>query len=309
VIVGAGRLGASLALALREHGAVLAGYSAPTAAGRSRADGWLGGQASAELASLATATPDLYVVTVPDQALAAVAVQLGELLAARAATPPPGTGRAAGPPVVLHTSGATSVEVLAPCEQAGAATLAFHPLQTFSDPATGRARFAGAAVALTPADPESPAALLGFALARALGARPFLLPDGKRPLYHAAATVACNYLVTLEHQARRLFVLAGLPEDEALSLFLPLVAATLDNLSRQGAVRALTGPLSRGDVATIEGHLTALRTDAPDLLPLYSGLGLATLDIVKARGDVPDDVIAALERLLETPAQPADTSA
>ena len=311
MIVGAGRLGASLALALREHGAVLAGYSAPTAAGRSRADGWLGGQASAELASLATATPDLYVVTVPDQALAAVAVQLGELLAARAPTPPPGAGRAAGPPVVLHTSGATSVEVLAPCEQAGAATLAFHPLQTFSDPATGRARFAGAAVALTPADPdpESPAALVGFALARALGAKPFLLADDKRPLYHAAATVACNYLVTLEHQARRLFVLAGLPEDEALSLFLPLVAATLDNLGRQGAVRALTGPLSRGDVATIEGHLTALRTDAPDLLPLYSGLGLATLDIVKARGDVPDDVIAALERLLETPAQPADTSA
>ncbi len=191
-------------------------------------------------------------------------------------------------PVVAHTSGATSVAVLAPCEQAGAATLVFHPLQTFSEPITGSTRFPGTAIAITPSDarPDSPASTLGFALAHVLGARPFSLPDDKRSLYHAAATLACNYLVTLEHHSKRLFVQAGLPEDEALALFLPLVRATLDNVAAQGTVAALTGPLSRGDTQTIVNHLEALASDAPDLLPLYRALGRATLDLVEARGEV-----------------------
>ena len=147
-------------------------------------------------------------------------------------------GRA--PVVVAHTSGATSVEVLDGCRRAGAATLAFHPLQTFSDPATGRARFAGAAVALTPGDasPDSEAARLGFELARALGAKPFLLPDDKRTLYHAAASVACNYLVTLEHEAKRLFVAAGLPEDQALDA---LPAAGAGDARQRGTTRHRQG--------------------------------------------------------------------
>ena len=191
----------------------------------------------------------------------------------------------------------------APVRGAGAATLVFHPLQTFTDPLTGAGRFAGAAIAITPADfrPESPASALGFSLARALEARPFLLADDKRGLYHAAASFACNYLVTLEHHADELFVEAGLPRDEALSLFLPLVRATLENVAAQGTVQALTGPLSRGDTHTIAGHLEALAADAPHLLPVYRALGLATLDIVRAREEVDPASIIELERLLESP--------
>jgi predicted short-subunit dehydrogenase-like oxidoreductase (DUF2520 family) len=300
-----------MALALRDHGARLLAYSAASDEGRARAQQWLGGRASAGLAELVAADPDLYLLTVPDRALPAVAEQLGHaLLRAHRSDGDASAGRD-WKAVVAHTSGVTSVDVLDGCEKAGAATLAFHPLQTFSDPATGRARFAGAAVAITPGDPgpPSPAAELGFNLASALGAKPFLLPDDRRTLYHAAATVACNYLVTLEHQARRLFVASGLPDDEALSMFLPLVQATLGNIATQGTVPALTGPLSRGDTQTIAAHLASLRAHAPDLLPLYQAMGLATLDIVHARGEVGPELIAELSRLLKESSQPHEPGA
>jgi len=112
--------------------------------------------------------------------------------------------------------------------------------------------------------------------------------------------MACNYLVTLEHDAQRLFVKAGLPETEALSLFLPLVRTTLENIGTQGTVDALTGPLSRGDTGTVANHLTALADDAPDVLPLYRILGLRTLELVRARGHADPSLIAALADLLQT---------
>lgn len=294
VVIGAGRLGAGLALALRSRGAALLGFTANSPAGRARAETWLGGRASADLADLVDTGPDLYVIAVPDQVVAEVAHRLGLALAAATDGPRP---------VVAHTSGVTSVTALSPCERVGAATLVFHPLQTFSEPLTGSARFAGAAIAITPSDPRpgAPAASLGFALARALDARPFLLSDDKRGLYHAAAAFACNYLVTLEYHAEQLFTAAGLPADEALPLFLPLVRATLDNIAAQGPVAALTGPLSRGDTHTIASHLDALAADAPHLLAVYRALGLATLELVRARGEVDPAAIAGLELLLETP--------
>jgi predicted short-subunit dehydrogenase-like oxidoreductase (DUF2520 family) len=291
-VIGAGRLGASLALALRAEGLALVAYTARTSAGRSEAEAWLGGSAISALADVVSLEPDLYIISVPDAALADVAAELGRLLAA---DPTPGR-------VVAHTSGATSVKVLDPCAQAGATTLVLHPLQTFTDPAAGRERFRGTAFAVTPAgdDLDSPGGSLACALVRLLGAQPFYLADDKRSLYHAAAAIACNYFVTLEHLARELFIQSGLPTEEALSLFLPLVKATLDNIEAQGTVKALTGPLSRGDSLTVSAHLVALATYAPHLIPVYRDLGLATLDIVRTRQEVQTSNIRSLAGLLAT---------
>jgi predicted short-subunit dehydrogenase-like oxidoreductase (DUF2520 family) len=306
-VIGAGRLGASLALALRAQGASLLGFTAHTPADRAQAQEWLGGEAAPDFAQLVSLQPDLYLVAVPDQALPEVAAKLARALAdAGPARSTEVSQLGVSLPVVAHTSGATSVAVLDPCREAGTATLVFHPLQTFSEPVSGSTRFFGAAIAITPCDPEpsSPSYTAGFSLAHELGARPFFLPDDKRTLYHAAATVACNYLVTLEYHAEHLFVKAGLPKDEALAFFLPLVRATLNNLAAQGTVQALTGPLSRGDTQTIFSHLDALATDAPHLLPVYRALGLATLDLVGLREEVPPSVIAELAGLLGGPDQP-----
>lgn len=239
----------------------------------------------------------MYFVCVPDGAVADVGAELGGALAARlvgAAAPESGS-----PPVVAHTSGATSVSVLSPCEKAGAATLVFHPLQTFAEPVTGAARFAGAGVAITPGPAHADeAGMMGLKIAEIVGLRPFFLADEKRSLYHAAASVASNYLVTLEYLANELFVKAGVPERVTLSLFLPLVRATLENLEIQGPVDALTGPLSRGDTATIAAHLEALAADAPDALPVYRALGQATLELVTARTEVDAGVVARMRELL-----------
>ncbi len=298
-IVGAGRLGTSLALALKAAGAELAGFVCATAAGAARAAAFLQTDPSRDLAHLVQRAPSHYFITVPDGTLPAVANTVAELLAKRG----PASRAAddmASPPFVFHTSGATSAAVLLAVARTGAACAAFHPLQTFSEPLNGAARFMGAAVAVTPAPGAAgdAASVEGFALAQALGARPFLLPDDRRTLYHAAASVAANYLVTLEHCAQQLFVAAGMPADGALALFLPLVRAALDNVGAQGPVDALTGPLCRGDLPTISAHLEALAQLAPEYLPLYRRLGLYTLDLVRARGDVAPDVIDHLARLL-----------
>jgi predicted short-subunit dehydrogenase-like oxidoreductase (DUF2520 family) len=322
-VIGAGRLGASLALALRHHGLILTGFTAATPAGRARAEEWLAAPATQSVAGLVRARPALYFVCVPDGAVADVAAELGGALAApqagsgagaaggeAAAAPPQAVPQAvtrpvaqpASRPVVVHTSGATSVAVLAPCEKAGAAALVFHPLQTFPEPLSGASRFAGAGVAITPgpAYPDD-AGTAGLQIADLLGLRPFFLADDKRSLYHAAASVACNYLVTLEHLADDLFAKAGVPERVTFELFLPLVRATLDNLAAHGPVRALTGPLSRGDAATIAAHLQALAADAPEALPLYREVGRATLELVAARGEVAPAVIAQMRELLTEP--------
>jgi predicted short-subunit dehydrogenase-like oxidoreductase (DUF2520 family) len=305
-VIGAGRLGTSLALAMTESGGRLAAYTCLTPAGRARAQKYLDMPAAVTLAEVAATDPHYYVLSVPDAAIAAVARELAEHLGplpvrnASAVAPPP---TAAGPPpFVLHTSGVSSVGLLQPCADAGAVTLAFHPLQTFSEPLSGSRRFAGAATAVTP--PLGPSAATatdaGFRLAEGLGSRPFLLADDKRIIYHAAACVASNYLVTLESVAQQLFVEAGMREEDAVSFFLPLVRAALDNLASQGPVNALTGPLSRGDTGTVAGHLEALVRSSPDFEAVYRCMGLATLQLVRARGEIDPSTLSALMNLLLT---------
>jgi predicted short-subunit dehydrogenase-like oxidoreductase (DUF2520 family) len=280
----------------------LAGFTARTAPGRAKAESWLGSSSAVGIHELVSCQPDIYVVAVPDHELPRVAEELANEM--RAPRRPK-----LSQPLVLHTSGATSVEVLGPCAKAGAMTLVFHPLQTFADPASGSKRFDRAAVAITPGSgrQDGPELMLGFALARLLGAQPFFLPDERRTLYHAAATVACNYLVTLEYLAQRLFVRAGLAEDQAIDLFLPLVIATLENVRDHGPVAALTGPLSRGDSDTVAKHLEALASEEPPLVLPYRVLGLATLDLVRARGEIDPQVVTELGELLGGPLLPFET--
>ena len=300
-VIGAGRLGTSLALALTRAHIPLAGFVTRTPAGKARAEAQLGMAGAGDLPSLVAAiharpySPIVFFLTVPDGALPAAARELA------AALGPLEAGSLSGV-YVAHTSGATSVEVLAPCAEAGAVTLAFHPLQTFSDPATGPERLRAATVAVTPGEPGDLRAWeLALQLAAALGARPFLLREEDRPLYHAAAVLASNYLVALEHAAETLFHKAGLPAGRALPAFLPLVQGAVDNIARQGTAAALTGPLSRGDLATIRAHLDALTRSAPDYLALYQTLGLATLDLVKERNDLPPASIESMEALMSSP--------
>lgn len=299
-VVGAGRLGTSLALALRNAGADLAGYTCRTPAGASRAADFLGIPGFADMTALVrthAAAVDLYVLSVPDAALGGVARELAGALG-EAQSPADRDPRIA----VMHTAGATSTAVLAACADRGCLTLSFHPLQTFSDPATSVDRLRGATVAVTPGpgdDPEG-AWRLGERIARAIGAVAFRLREEHRVLYHAGATMASNYLVTLAHVAEGLLRAAGFPREAALSALLPLMRGAVENLENQGSVAALTGPLSRGDAETVAAHLSALTRDFPATSMLYRELGLATLDIVRDRHEIVPETIDRLTHQLSS---------
>jgi predicted short-subunit dehydrogenase-like oxidoreductase (DUF2520 family) len=162
-------------------------------------------------------------------------------------------------PWIAHVSGATPLAALDPHER----RFSLHPLQTFTR-ARGPEQLDGAWAAITAETDE--ARELGFDLARVLGLEPFELADADRPLYHAGAAVASNYLVTLHEAAAGLVAAAGAPP-EALE---PLMRRTIENGFE------LTGPIERGDWATVEAHREAIRRVRPDLEPLYDVLAEAT---------------------------------
>lgn len=162
-------------------------------------------------------------------------------------------------PWVAHVSGATPLSALDPHER----RFSLHPLQTFTR-ARGPEQLDGAWAAVTGETDE--ARTLGFELARALGLAPFELADEARPLYHAGAAIASNYLVTLHRVASELLTAAGAPP-EALE---PLMRRTIENGFE------LTGPIERGDWETVDAHRAAIRNVRPDLEPLYDVLAEAT---------------------------------
>ncbi len=290
-------------MALGDAGADLVWFTCRTSAGAARAARVLGIPGSTDTPALVRASATnvyLYVLSVPDAALEDVARELAEAL--NAARFPAGRDSRIA---VMHTSGATSTEVLASCADRGCLTLSFHPLQTFSDPATGIDRLPGTTVAVTPGpggDPEE-AWRLGGRIARAIGATACRLGEEHRVLYHSAATVASNYLVTLGYVAENLLCAAGFPRETALPALLPLMRGALDNLTNQGSVAALTGPLSRGDTGTVAAHLSGLDRESPAISTLYRELGLATLDIVRDRHEVAPATIDQLaDQLTSDPA-------
>ena len=162
-------------------------------------------------------------------------------------------------PWVAHVSGATPLAALDPHER----RFGLHPLQTFTR-ARGPEQLDGAWAAVTAETGEG--RKQGFELARLLGLEPFELADEARPLYHAGAAIASNYLVTLHRVAADLFRAAGAPP-EALT---PLMRRTIDNGFE------LTGPIERGDWETVEAHRRAIRATRPELEPLYDVLAEAT---------------------------------
>jgi predicted short-subunit dehydrogenase-like oxidoreductase (DUF2520 family) len=188
------------------------------------------------------ATPDLVLLCVPDAAIAEVA-----------ATVPPG-------PWIAHTSGATPVATLAPHSR----RFSIHPLQTFTR-RRGAEQLDGAWAAVFGESRDATDA--GIWLAAELGLTPFEMSEQHRVLYHAGAVIASNYLVTLYRAAGRALVAAGAPPDALL----PLMRRTIENGFE------LTGPIARGDWATVAAHLQALKHDLPELEPMYRALADITV--------------------------------
>ena len=180
--------------------------------------------------------------------------------------PAAATTVAGAAPLVGHTSGATRLAALA---AASGAAFGLHPLQTFP-PGSGPEVFSGAGCAVAGSTP----AAIDFAtrLAALLGMTPFEIDDEGRAAYHAAASVASNFTVTLLAAAERIAAGAGLAPHEARALLAPLVRRTVESVAELGPERALTGPIARGDDGTVEAQRRALEDAAPELLDLFDEL-------------------------------------
>jgi predicted short-subunit dehydrogenase-like oxidoreductase (DUF2520 family) len=237
-LVGRGRVGGALERAARAAGVQVA------AAGRDEAAG-------------AVAAAEALLLCVPDDAIEEACEALSPLGARLR--------------LVGHTSGATPLSALRAAAARGASTFSIHPLQTVPDAV---ADLTGAPCAVAGAD----AAAVRFAweLAERLGMAPFEVPEERRAAYHAAASMASNYLVALEESAVALLGEAGI--EGGRELLSPLVLRTAANWAERGG-EALTGPIARGDAATVERHRAALDELAPELLPLYDALAERTREL------------------------------
>ncbi|GAA5786868.1 Rossmann-like and DUF2520 domain-containing protein [Chitiniphilus shinanonensis] len=282
-LIGAGRLGRTLARAWRDAGHCEIGAVLCRDAAHARAAvAFIGaGQPTTTLNDLPVA--ELWLIATPDGAIAQVAAALAQVAGPRADD------------LVFHASGALDAAVLAPLADRGAVCGSLHPALSFADPQRALAALPGTACAL-----EGAAAALPRleALARALGGQPFRLAPGGKAAYHAATVVASNYLVTLAALAQQLAAQAGLDTDAASAVLGPLMRQTLDNVLALGPAAALTGPIARGDAQTVARHLAAI--DDPLLEAAYRTLGLATLPLTA----LPADQREALAGLLKTDPKP-----
>ncbi|WP_134765550.1 DUF2520 domain-containing protein [Nocardioides sp. 1609] len=257
-VVGAGRVGAVLAAALRAAGHEVVAAAGESDASRGRIDALLPGVAVDKPSAVARAC-DLLLLTVPDDMLGNVVSVLAHSGALREGQ------------VVVHTSGRHGLEVLAPAVALGARAIALHPAMTFTGTEVDLDRLAGCVFGLTAADGERE---LAASLVDDLGGRPMWVPESRRALYHAGLAHGANHLVTLVTEAMELLAAAG--ADDPAATLRPLLTAALDNALEHGDA-ALTGPIVRGDVNTVRAHLDSIRVEAPTTMPSYLALARATL--------------------------------
>ncbi|HET6876198.1 MAG TPA: DUF2520 domain-containing protein [Jatrophihabitans sp.] len=279
-IIGVGRVGATLGAALARAGHEIVAASAVSDESRRRAAQLLPG---AELLppDETAAAADLVLLAVPDDVLRPLVAGLAETESWR-----PGQ-------LVAHTSGAQGIGVLDPAAARGVLALALHPMMTFTGRPEDLDRLDGAAFGVTAPEEARPVA---ESLVLEMGGEPLWVPEAARGLYHGALTIASNHLVTLVNDALSLLDDAGV--DESARLVAPLVSASLDNVLRLRDA-ALTGPVSRGDTATVAAHLRTLAASKPELLPAYRAMARRTAERAQESGRLPAEQAAAVLEVLE----------
>lgn len=280
-VVGAGRVGTALAVLLARAGHRIVAV-AGGAATSERAARFLPGTPVVPSTEAARGA-EVVLIGTPDDRIEGVCAEL-----ARAGVVGPGQS-------VAHLSGATGLGALAPARTAGADVLSIHPLQTLPDVEAALRRIPGSAVAVTALG--EPAYALGEGLAADIGGRPFRLADEAKPLYHAAAVFASNYLFVITAIGEELLRRAGV--EEPLDKLAPLLRATVENIVDMGPGHALTGPAVRGDAGTVARHLEVLSERAPETVGAYVALARAALDLGERSGRLPAEARAAVQEVLD----------
>ncbi len=289
-VVSAGRVGSVVGAALARAGHAVVGASGLSNASVRRAEQLLPDVPLLPPDEVARSA-DLVLLALPDDALPGM---VRGLVA---------TGSLRPGQIVVHTSGAHGIDVLAPAVEVGALPLALHPVMTFTGRAEDLERLAACSIGVTATAGDEAAWNVGEALTVEMGAEPVRIPDEARALYHAALAHGANHLMTLVADCAELLREAGISQPERLVA--PLLSAALDNVLRHGD-RALTGPVARGDLGTVRKHLAVLAERAPDVAPSYRVLAKRTVARSNAAGLLDASAAAELTELLSDPADPSD---
>ncbi|HEY2553144.1 MAG TPA: DUF2520 domain-containing protein [Streptosporangiaceae bacterium] len=283
-VIGAGRVGTALAVALARAGHHVTAVSAVSAGSLSRISRALPGT-PVRRPDEVLADAGLVLLTVPDDVLPGLVAGLAS------------TGAALQGRLLAHASGRHGLAVLEPAVQRGAMPLALHPVMTFTGRPDDVDRLAGITFGVTAPESLRPVA---EALVVEMGGEPVFIDERWRDLYHAALAGSANHVVTLVAQAADMLADAGV-SDPARMLG-PLLSAAVDNALRLGDA-ALTGPVVRGDAETVAGHIAALRAAAPEAVPGYLALARLTADRALAAGLLRPD---AAQQLLEVLARESE---
>lgn len=281
-IIGVGNVGKVFGCALSKKGYRIASAFSRSEKNRKLAADLLGCPVYSE-PEKAASEADVVLLTTPDRVIEEVC----ESIAAK-------KGFQKGQ-VVLHTSGAHSSNILIAARNAGAFVLSFHPLQTFPELKAGLRSLPGTFFAV---EGDEKALPLARELVDAMEGKMLTIPTEMKPLYHAAACVACNYLVSLMDVALRMYKVMGISPQKAFEALSPLIFSTIGNIKALGPEKALTGPVSRGDSSTISSHIDIMNRLSPELLPLYRSLGLYTVDLALKKGTLDKEGEEKIKNLL-----------
>jgi predicted short-subunit dehydrogenase-like oxidoreductase (DUF2520 family) len=276
-ILGAGRVGTAFGVRLRGAGHRIVAVSG-RATTQERTRSYLGRVPVLPPAE-AAARAEVSLIATPDDAIAPTCAEIVE------------AGGVTTGDVVAHVSGGTGLDALSPAEAIGATVASIHPLQTFPDVDSAIELLDGCPIAVTARTRAGES--VAERLALDVGGRPFPLADEAKPLYHAAAVFASNYLVTVTALARDAAEAAGL--EDPIALFEPLQSTTLRNVVTMGPERALTGPTIRGDAGTIAAHVAALSAAVPHAVGPYVALATAALDLAERAGRLEPELREAVE--------------
>ena len=277
--IGAGTVGTALAVKLSQRGYPVVAVSSRTrSSARSLASQIAGCHAVSKNQRVAE-TAELIFITTPDDAIPSIVAEVQWHSGQR----------------VVHCSGADSTDILEPAKKSGAYVGAFHPLQTFASVKQAIDNLPGSTFAI---ESEEPLLTTLKDMATALDGHWIELKASEKVIYHAAAVIACNYLVTLVKLATDLWQTFDIPTSEATRALMPLLRGTLNNIDNVGIPGCLTGPIARGDTGTIEKHLKALNEVAPAVLSTYRELGRQTIPVALAKGKINEQQVRELEKIL-----------
>jgi predicted short-subunit dehydrogenase-like oxidoreductase (DUF2520 family) len=274
-IVGAGAVGTALGVALSRAGWPIHAVASRDAGRRERFTGLVDGARAFVEPQALVEEVELIILAVPDDVIAPLAQGV----------------RMYGGQAMIHTSGALGAEVLQPAMAAGTQIGTFHPLVAFADTERAIAALHGATVAI---EGDDQLAALLAKMAERIGATAVRLAPGSKAAYHAAAVLAAGGFIALLDAIAELGAVAGLDEAGSLAIYGPLIEGTLGNARALGIRDALTGPMTRGDVGTLEAHLAALAAHAPDALELYAAAARREIVLAQERGALAPETAAVM---------------